>query len=314
MLVRMKTLDRAHLDAAERFLMTHGRLLERLRFAQLFRAGASARVLAALAPYQNSDGGFGQALEPDYRGPVSQPLCTDLALRILDEQGSPSAPWLGAALDQLVRVRAADGGVPNVLASASAFPRAPWWQPDPAQPGCLLPTASIAGWLHKQRSEHAFVAPATAFSFLAIENIPARVAARTTPLELIQIVYEARAALVFLEHVPDRARATRAASTLRTALDDAGVLAREPGDCAEAAAPLDFAPAPSSVARGWFDDALIARHLDALIAEQADDGGFLITWPAWSPLAAMEWRALQTIERLKTLRAYGRLEPACGAP
>jgi hypothetical protein len=303
----MKTLDKAHLDAAERFLMTHGRLLERLRFAQLFRAGAGARVLAALAPYQNPDGGFGQSLEPDFRGPVSQPLCTDLALRILDEQGASSAPWLTAALDQLLRVRAPDGGVPNVLANATEFPRAPWWQPDPAQAGSLLPTASLAGWLHKHRIDHAFVAPATAFSFQAIAQIPARVAARKTPLELTQIVYETRAALVFLEHVPDRAHAARVASILRTALHDADALAREPGECAEAAAPLDFAPEPSSVARSWFDDALIARHLDALIAEQTDDGGFQITWPAWSPLAASEWRALQTIERLKTLRAYGRL-------
>lgn len=289
--------------------MTHGRLLERLRFAHLFRAGPSARVLSALAPYQNPDGGFGQSLEPDFRGPVSQPLCTDLALRILDELEVPSAPWLGAALDQLLRVRAPDGGVPNVLANAAEFPRAPWWQPDPAQPGSLLPTASLVGWLHKLHIDHAFVAPATAFSFLAIEQIPARITARTTPLELTQIVYETRAALVFLEHVPDRARATRTAGVLRTALHDAGVLAREPGDCAEAAAPLDFAPTPGSVARGWFDDGLIARHLDALIAAQADDGGFPITWPAWSPLAAMEWRGLQTIERLKTLRAYGRFAP-----
>lgn len=41
--------------------------------------------LSALKPYQNLDGGFGQILEPDFRGALSQPLCIDQALRVLDE-------------------------------------------------------------------------------------------------------------------------------------------------------------------------------------------------------------------------------------
>ena len=61
------------LDAAAGFVWRTARLLDRHRFAHLFLDGDRAPVLAALAAYQNPDGGFGNALEPDLRGPASQP-------------------------------------------------------------------------------------------------------------------------------------------------------------------------------------------------------------------------------------------------
>ncbi len=66
-----KMLTASALDAAERFTWLNARLIDRLRFAHLFRGGAAAPVVAALRPYQNADGGFGNGLEPDFRGPVS---------------------------------------------------------------------------------------------------------------------------------------------------------------------------------------------------------------------------------------------------
>jgi len=72
------------LDRAERFIWLNGRLLDRRRFAHLFRSGSVDGVLAALLPYQNADGGFGNALEPDGRGPSSQPGHVCAALRVLD--------------------------------------------------------------------------------------------------------------------------------------------------------------------------------------------------------------------------------------
>src|SRR6266540_3077715 len=81
-----KMLDASALEAAERFTWLNARLIDRLRFAHLFRGGAAAPVVAALRPYQNADGGFGNALEPDFRGPVSQPATVEAALRVLDLQ------------------------------------------------------------------------------------------------------------------------------------------------------------------------------------------------------------------------------------
>jgi hypothetical protein len=52
---------------------------------------------------------------------------------------------------------------------------------------------------------------------------------------------------------------------------------------------------------------MVQTHLDALIAEQQADGGWPISWPTVSPVVEWEWRGTLTVDRLKTLRAYGRL-------
>jgi hypothetical protein len=112
---------------------------------------------------------------------------------------------------------------------------------------------------------------------------------------------------LFLDHVPDRKQAEQTAERLGAALHQKGLFRAQSSVEAEAAAPLDFAHEPSSLARRWFSDPQIERELDALLASRQADGGFPITWQVWTPLAGSEWRGIQTLERLKTLRAYGRL-------
>ena len=71
--------------------------------------------------------------------------------------------------------------------------------------------------------------------------------------------------------------------------------------------PLDYAPAPHSLAWALFSDAVITAHLDALVAAQQPDGGWRFNWRAWNPATTLEWRGWLTVETHLTLRAYGRL-------
>jgi hypothetical protein len=292
------------IDAAEQFLWRSARLLERLRFEHLFRAGDAGAVLAALRPYQRADGGFGSALEPDFRGPVSQPPPAASALHVLDETGRFPPDVVGPLCDWLVTVTTDEGGVPMVLGSAAAYPRAPWWDPPPEPPASLLPTAALAGLLHRHGVEHPWLGPATDYSWRAIDAIGDRIAAGEW---LVQVAYDVQYAVTFLDGAPDRARAEAAADELGARALAGGVVALDPATPGEVAMPLDFAPTPGSVARRWFDDATIDAHLDTLAAAQADDGGWTVNFEAWVPVAALEWRGWQTVERLKTLSAYGRL-------
>src|SRR3954453_7550448 len=98
------------LDAAERFLAAHARVLDRRRFERLFRDGPAEAVRDAVAAYANPDGGFGHALEPDGRGPGSQPAAMALALRTLDEAGAWDEALVAHALDWLERSAPAGGG------------------------------------------------------------------------------------------------------------------------------------------------------------------------------------------------------------
>ena len=292
------------IERAEEFLWRNARLLERLRFEHLFRDGDPGAVVAALRPYQRSDGGFGHALEPDFRGPISQPTTADSALRILDEVGTLPDDLARPLCDWLMTVTTDDGGVPMVLTSAGAYPRAPWWDPPEEQRASLLPTSGLAGHLHRYGVDHPWLGPATEFTWQALARVPQRVAAGEW---LVQLAYDVRCAMVFLDSVPDRARAEAVAADLGPLLVSSGLVALDPAAEGEVATPLDFAPTPDAVARSWFDDATVDAHLDALAAGQAEDGGWTVTWDAWVPLAGLEWRGWQTIERLKTLRAYGRL-------
>ncbi len=292
------------IDAAEQFLWRNGRLLERLRFEHLLRDGDPAAVVDALRPYQRPDGGFGNALEPDFRGPISQPTTAHGALEVLDETGGLPGDVVGPLCDWLVTVTTEEGGVPMVLPSAAAYPRAPWWDPPPEQRASVLPTAGLAGLLHKHGVDHAWRSPATEFSWRALGAVGERIA---TGAWLLQVSYDIRVALGFLDWVPDRDRAERVAAEVGELVLSSGLVALDPAAEGEVAMPLDFAPTPSSVARSWFDDATVEAHLEALAAGQAEDGGWTVTWEAWVPLAGLEWRGWQTLERLKTLRAYGRL-------
>ncbi|SDL64877.1 hypothetical protein SAMN05421874_1264 [Nonomuraea maritima] len=278
-------------DKAEHYLRLHGRLIDRMRFEALFRGGSRERVLDALRCYQNLDGGFGHALEPDLRGPGSQPEPVEVAFWILDELDAFDAPMVAAACDYLTSVSTPDGGVPFVLPSAREAPHAPWWAPQDDPPGHLIPTAGIAALLHKHGVAHPWLAPATEFCWSRIAALD-----ELTP-------YTARAVVPFLELVPDRTRAEAEFARLRAAI--LATVSLDPHAAGEAHFPLDFAPAPLRLP--LFERDLLEPHLDALLAAQSPEGGWNGNWLMWTPLVEHEWGGHITVARLATLRAYGRI-------
>jgi len=276
---------------AERYLLLHGRLIDRLRFEALFRGASRTRVLDALRCYRNDDGGFGNALEPDLRGSGSQPEPVEVAFWILDELDAFDDPMVAAACDYLLGITAKDGGVPFALPSVRDTPRAPWWETGEEPPGNLIPTASIAGLLHKHGVAHPWLGPATDFCWSAIADI-----SDTTP-------YEARAVVQFLNLVPDRARAEAEFARLREAL--LAMVTFDPDASGEVHFPLDFAPSPLRLP--LFTQDVLDRHLEALAAAQSDEGGWQGNWLIWTPVVEHEWGGFITVHRLRTLQAYGRL-------
>ncbi|HEX3212088.1 MAG TPA: hypothetical protein VH016_05935 [Actinomycetota bacterium] len=283
------------LAAAAGFVWRTGRLIDRYRFAHLFQGGERGPVLAALAAYQNPDGGFGNALEPDLRGPGSQPEPVEVAFWVLDEVGAMDDPMVARACDWLATASTAEGGVPFVLPSALEYPRAPWWQTEPDPPAGLVPTAAIAGLLHKHRVDHPWLEGATAFTWRAVDAIT-----ETSP-------YEVRSVLPFLDHVPDRDRAEAAFRRIGGLTLEQGLVALDPAVTGDVHTPLDFAPSPDTMARRLFTDEVIEAHLDHLLASQRDDGGWTVNFPAWTEAAGLEWRAWATVHNLVVLRAYRRL-------
>ncbi|MFC9281948.1 hypothetical protein [Streptomyces collinus] len=296
---------RSPLFRAEQFVWLTARVLEQRLFAYHFLNGAADPVEAALNAYRNEDGGYGHALEPDLRGPVSQPLHTAHALRVLDATGRCGGQRVERVCRYLTSVSTADGALPAIHPSQRGYPAAPFVPVLEDPPSDLLATGPVVGVLHRNEVWHAWLFRATDFCWQAVESLD-----KSHP-------YEVEAAVAFLDSVPDRPRAEAAADRLGRLVREQRLAALDPDrlDACPVAPgyapgehhfPHDFARTPRSLARAWFTDEEMARSLDFLAAEQQEDGGWPIRWRRWAPVPALEARPMVTIEALRTLRAHGR--------
>lgn len=293
------------LARAEQFIWLTARVLEQRRFAQEFLGGGADAVETALAAYLNEDGGYGHALEPDLRGPVSQPLHTAHALSVLDSIGRCTGMRVERICRYLTDVSTKEGALPAIHPSQRGYPAAPFIPVVDDPPAELLATGPVVGLLHRNQVWHAWLFRATDFCWSAVDALE-----QSHP-------YEIQAAVAFLDDVPDRARAEAAADRLGRLVRDQRLAVLDPERRAEYPVapgyapgehhfPYDFARTPGSLARGWFTDEEMDRSLDHLAASQQEDGGWPVTWRQWAPGTALEGRPLVTLRALQTLRAYGR--------
>jgi hypothetical protein len=284
--------------AADRFLLNQARLLERRLFATCFLGQPAARVADALRGYQNDDGGFGHALEPDKRCPASLPIDVETAFHALATAGTAGHDMVIGACDFLARTAeeaGAGGAVPPAFPVIESFPRAAHWTEWTYQPG-LNPTAGLVGLLYQLGIDHPWRSAGAAYCWQQIESggLPADAHALTE-------------VLVFLEHVPDRHRADQQAAALAPHLAAIPLFHLDPDTPGYGLSPLDVAPQATSRWRALFTDAQIDAHLDRLQKDQQADGGWPITWEPPSQAAVAEWRGIVTLQALRTLTSYGRL-------
>ncbi|MET8683422.1 hypothetical protein ABZV77_04330 [Streptomyces sp. NPDC004732] len=298
------------LARAEHFVWLTARVLEQRRFAYHFLDGAGGAPAAdavetALTSYTTADGGYGFALEPDLRGPVSQPLHTGHALGVLDSIRRCGGQRVERVCRYLTSVSTPEGALPAIHPSQRGYPAAPFMPIVDNPPSELLATGPVVGLLHRNEVWHAWLFRATDFCWAAVESLE-----RSHP-------YEIRAAVAFLDGAPDRPRARAAADRLGRLVREQRIAALDPADLdaypvspgygpGEHHFPHDFAKVPESLARSWFTDAEMERSLDFLARDQEADGGWPVRWRQWAPGTAMEARPIVTIEALRTLRAYGR--------
>jgi hypothetical protein len=294
----MNTKKTPDFDAAANFMAAHARVLDRRVFQRLFQGGAPGRVRDAVAAYQNDDGGFGYALEPDCRTAASQPAAVEMALRLMDVADAWDDTLVRDACDWLVTHQPDEGGAAFVEPSVASGPHAPWWVPADGHPASLIQTGQIAGTLYARDFAHPWLDRAT-------EVMWQRIGELTEPNGVLG-GYEMFGVLAFLQHVPDRTRARQAFERVGPLLLERDLVALDPEAAGEVHTPLDFAPRPDSLARALFDAATIAAHLDHLAAAQRDDGGWMFNWVSWSPAAEADWRGFLTVDALRTLRANGR--------
>jgi hypothetical protein len=269
-------------SAAENFIWSDARLLDRHRYSLRFSDGPAQPVIDALRGYRNPDGGFGHALEPDLRSPESQPAPTLYALEILNEADAADHELARDARAFIASIATPDGGVPAVLPGFRQYPHAPWWSGLETDSGSML-TLGLAAVLHAGGADDdEWLDRATGWSWRSIE-------ATERPGG-----YWLKYACAFLDAVPDDERARAAVASLAGRLED------------EALRALDLSPRPGSRSRGLVSEPQVQAHLDAVESGQQEDGGWGFDWLAWSPAQTTDWRGNVTIRALTWLRDNGR--------
>jgi len=151
----MKRFTQNAFSRAKHFIATHGRELDRNLLAYLFEDGRQDQVIEALGAFQNPDGGFGNALEPDIRASASSAVATQQAFDYLRLAGvDESERLVRQGVEFLLNNFDQDRRVwPIIPPEVEDATHAPWWSYEESDENFggfrANPTAALAGHLHR---------------------------------------------------------------------------------------------------------------------------------------------------------------------
>lgn len=312
----MRQLSAAQFTRAVDFIYEQGRPLERALFTWHFHGSERQVVLRTLAAFQNDDGGFGNALEPDLRTPLSSALATGIALNLLVELAADvNEPMLIRVVSYLIDSINMDTMCWRVIPNdANKAVHAPWWHDKEGSlertfdDFLIIPRVQLTALLCHFAAlvPHEWLVRMVEESIRAIEQNEDFGSGGGSDMEYAQL----------LSIAPGLTVDQRARLEKRIRMAGLQVVSRDPAEWTTyCITPLKLAPRPDSLL-GRDLKAEVERHLDYLVEHQDEAGAW---WPVWSwgdfypdvwPQARREWAAIITLENLRILRAYNRLETA----
>ncbi len=282
-------------EKASNFIWKNGRLLERRVFEFVFLGGTKNNILNAIKAYQNDDGGFGHALEPDLRTPESQPLYTGFALRLMYDCNIKDIDLANKVCDYVSQHADLETGIPIILPSSSKFPRAEHWNnPLSVQPS-ISQLPGLVGLIRWQGVKHPWIDKATD---ICLNDISSR---------KYDDAHTISSAFWLLESLPQTDYIKSLFNKLSKDLFQARFFILEAPSQSYGLIPLEIAPSPDSYCRNIFSGETIMDHLKVLESQQGEDGGWPIQWEPPGGIAKNEWRAHKTLMSLITLKAYNMI-------
>ncbi|QDU70409.1 hypothetical protein [Mucisphaera calidilacus] len=295
------------LRRAADFISHHARPLDAALYNHAFENAPADDALNQLARYQNADGGFGHALEPDFRLPDASPLATTVALQITTTLNTPAGhPIVRNAIQYLLDTRdTSTNSWPATPPAVDHHPRAPWWDYKPPvsfdkdHELWPNPTLEIIGHLNRY-------APDADTTLLNILNNHAMLWLHMTDKP------EPHALLCAQRYAQTLTGDNARRASQRITAMALAVTATNPDDWHHyGPQPLWFCHTPDHPLATTFGDALDA-NLDFLINQQSPDGSWQPAWQ-WNQheetwlTAKQEWAGHLTLHNLKILKTFNRL-------
>jgi len=307
----MKNLTRPAFERATAFIQTYGRPLEQQLLAYQFGGETKAGVLTALTAYQNEDGGFGRALEPDLRTDASSAVATQQAFNVLRAIEAPvDEPLVRRSIDYLLKSYDAGRSVwPIVPPEVEAAPHAPWWTHVDAERnfGSFLanPRAALVGFLHDYSSlvYPEFLTQVTGLVLNYLDVLPDK-------MEMHDLL--CYISLAETKGLPAADQARVQAKLRQIAPHSVEMNPEKWGDYE--LLPLGVISAPDHFLADVVAPEVIHLNLDRLVDSQQPDGAWAPPWnwafvneAAWQA-AEQDWKGYLTLTNLKLLQAFGRIE------
>lgn len=295
-------------DKAVNFVKSHSRRVDNDSLAHHFGWGSKENLLNSLSAYQNSDGGFGNAIEPDFRVTDSSTTATTVAFQYLIEHEIPShSEIVQKGIDYLVtHFDKQNRSWPPVCKKITEFPRANWWNYYP--PIAFKPNDS--NWANPN---------------IEIIGIFNRYSERVDPSFLNSLNEQATSWLNANESAEPHALqcAVRYGESLsgdnRQFAKDRLTIMVQKSVTTDTEKWAKYSPQPTWFARHP-DDLLVDafgetlnQNIDFVMNQQSHDGSWQPTWKwgrydnEWTK-AKTEWAGYLTSRNLKMLADFGRCE------
>jgi hypothetical protein len=302
---------------ASTFIKSKARPLEQARYSYHFENASRTGAIQALAACQNADGGFGHGLEPDLPMNESSVIATTRGLQVLTEVGAPADhPLVRGAIGYLLATYDPQTGVWEIVPrAANNGPHAPWWHyDDDGQTGkwggyLVNPRAEVLGCLY----DYSALVPAR-----LLQDVADSVIGHLDGVSDLRDMHDIGCYLTLAE---TRSLPAKLRSRLLDKLEPAvvSVVERDPARwekyCLKPIGYMGVVRSPASPFARLFATEVEAG-LDYEIEHQHADGSWLPTWSwgasypeAWER-AKQDWQGILTVQTLKTLADFGRLESA----
>jgi len=124
----MRSFGKNQVKKIRDFIFKNGRLLERKLFSYFFENGKKEDVIKALVAYQNSDGGFGNGIEPDLLCPDSTAIGAETAFYILDILEISNSDIITNIAKWVVNSQNSEGYIDHPPENLEDYPYQPWWK------------------------------------------------------------------------------------------------------------------------------------------------------------------------------------------